>query len=119
LQPEVAQRILIVDDHAPFRETARGLLETEGFEVVGEAEDGLGAVRLAAELEPDVVLLDVHLPDIDGFEVARRLRDLPSPPIVILTSSREDYGSLVEASAARAFVLKDKLSGETLARALG
>jgi DNA-binding NarL/FixJ family response regulator len=114
----VAQRIIIVDDFAPFREKARSLLEAEGFEVVGEAEDGLGAVRIAAEIEPDVVLLDVHLPDIDGFEVARRMRDLPSPPIVILTSSREDYRSLVDASAARAFVLKDELSGETLARAL-
>jgi CheY-like chemotaxis protein len=119
LQPAVAQRILIVDDHAPFRETAHGLLESEGFEVVGEAEDGLGAVRLAQELVPDVVLLDVHLPDIDGFEVARRMRDLPSPPIVILTSSREDYRSLVDGSAAKAFVLKDELSGETLASALG
>jgi DNA-binding NarL/FixJ family response regulator len=118
LDPAVAQRILIVDDFAPFRETARDLLETEGFEVVGEAEDGLSAVRLAGELEPEVVLLDVHLPDIDGFEVARRLSDLSSPPIVILTSSREDYRSLVDASAARAFVLKDELSGETLAAAL-
>lgn len=115
----MSQRIIIVDDYAPFRESARTLLESESFEVVGEAEDGLSAVRLAAEVEPDVVLLDVHLPDIDGFEVARRMRDLPSPPIVILTSSRDDYRSLVEASAARAFVLKDELSGETLASALG
>lgn len=114
----MAQRILIVDDYEPFRETARGLLEAEGFEVVGEAADGLSAVRLAAELEPEVVLLDVHLPDIDGFEVARRLHDFLSPPIVILTSSREDYRSLVEGSAARAFILKDELSGETLAAAL-
>jgi DNA-binding NarL/FixJ family response regulator len=114
----MAQSILIVDDYAPFRETARSLLEMEGFEVVGEAEDGLSAVQLAAEVEPEVVLLDVHLPDIDGFEVARRLRDLESPPIVILTSSRDDYRSLVEASAARAFVLKDELSGQTLAEAL-
>lgn len=114
----MAQTILIVDDYAPFRETARSLLETEGFEVVGEAEDGLSAVQLAAEVEPEVVLLDVHLPDIDGFEVARRLRDLESPPIVILTSSRDDYRSLVDASAARAFVLKDELSGQTLAEAL-
>jgi DNA-binding NarL/FixJ family response regulator len=114
----VAQRIVIVDDFAPFRETARTLLETEGFEVVGEAEDGLGAVQVAADVAPDVVLLDVHLPDIDGFEVARRLQDLPSPPIVILTSSRDDYRGLVDASAARAFVLKDELSGDTLAEAL-
>jgi DNA-binding NarL/FixJ family response regulator len=114
----VAQRIVIVDDFAAFRETARSLLETEGFEVVGEAQDGIGAVQLAADVAPDVVLLDVHLPDIDGFEVARRLRELPSPPIVILTSSRDDYRSLVGASAARAFVLKDELSGETLAEAL-
>ena len=110
--------ILIVDDFATFRASARSLLEAEGFEIVGEAEDGASAVRLARELEPEVVLLDVHLPDFDGFEVAERLRELESPPIVILTSSRDDYRSLVASSSARAFLRKDELSGPALTSAL-
>jgi DNA-binding NarL/FixJ family response regulator len=114
----VAKTILIVDDHSPFRESARRLLESEGFEVVGEAENGVAALRLAKELGPDVVLLDVQLPDFDGFEVAERLRQLEPAPDVILISSRDEYGPLVAASAARAFVLKDELSGDTLASAL-
>jgi CheY-like chemotaxis protein len=70
------------------------------------------------ELEPEVVLLDVHLPDFDGFEVAERLHELDAPPIVILTSSRDDYRSLVSSSSARAFLRKDELSGEALASVL-
>ena len=85
---------------------------------MGEAEDGFAALRVAAEVEPDVVLLDVQLPDFDGFEVAERLRQLDRPPEVILTSSRDDYGPLISASAARAFVRKDELSGKALASAL-
>jgi DNA-binding NarL/FixJ family response regulator len=114
----VGKTILIVDDFATFRASARGLLESEGFEVVGEAENGVSAIRLARELEPEVVLLDVHLPDFDGFEVAERLHELESPPIVILTSSRDDYRSLVASSSARAFLRKDELSGATLMSAL-
>jgi DNA-binding NarL/FixJ family response regulator len=110
--------VLIVDDYPPFLESARGLLESGDFEVVGEAADGKEAVRLAAELRPDVVLLDVHMPDLDGFEVARRLAELETPPFVVLTSSRDDYGALVPASAAHAFVRKDALSAETLASAV-
>jgi two-component system response regulator EvgA len=115
----VARRILIVDDHASFRQCARSLLEAEGFEVVGEAENGVTALRLAGQVHPDIVLLDVHLPDFDGFEVAKRLRKLDPAPDVVLTSSRDDYAALVEDSAARAFVRKDALSGDTLASALG
>ena len=115
----MATSILIVDDYAPFREKARSLLQAEGFDVVGEAENGAEALRIAEEVRPDVVLLDVQLPDFDGFEVARRLRRLEPAPEVILTSSRDDYRQLVDASAARAFVLKDELSGESLAAALG
>jgi len=112
--------VLIVDDYPPFRESARELLEGGGFEVVGEAEDGLQALRLASELRPEIVLLDVHLPDIDGFEVAKRLSELdPAPPEVVLTSSRDDYAPLVEASAAHSFIRKDSLSAETLLSALG
>ena len=110
---------MIVDDYQPFRESARGLLESGDFDVVGEAEGGRDALRLTEELRPDVVLLDVHMPDVDGFEVAERLAQLDSPPIVVLTSSRDDYAPLVAGSAAHAFVRKDALSAETLAAALG
>jgi len=110
--------VLIVDDYAPFRDGARGLLESGEFDVVGEAEAGHEAVRLAQEVRPDVVLLDVHMPDLDGFEVARRLAELESPPVVVLTSSRDDYAPLVSGSAAHALARKDALSAETLAAAL-
>jgi DNA-binding NarL/FixJ family response regulator len=110
--------LLIVDDYEPFRASARGLLEGGDFDVVGEAADGRDALRLARELGPDVVLLDVHMPDLDGFEVAKRLAELDSPPMVVLTSSRDDYAPLVAASAAHAFVRKDALSAETLQSAL-
>jgi CheY-like chemotaxis protein len=114
----LSRTVLIVDDYPPFRESARGLLEGGDFEVVGEAEGGAEALRLASELRPDVVLLDVHMPDLDGFEVARRLAELESPPLVVLTSSRDDYAPLVAGSAAHAFVRKDALSAETLSSAL-
>jgi DNA-binding NarL/FixJ family response regulator len=115
----VATTVLIVDDHAPFRDSARRLLESEGFEVVGEAENGVAALRVAKAVHPDVVLLDIQLPDFDGFEVADRLRELKPAPVVILTSSREDYRALIATSAARAFVRKDELSGAAFASALG
>jgi len=92
------------------------LLEAEGFEVVGEASDGGSAVEQAAELSPDLVLLDVHLPDIDGFEVAHRVIGADSGPAVILISSRDsvDLEPRLEASGARGFVSKADLSGERL-----
>jgi DNA-binding NarL/FixJ family response regulator len=113
--------VLIVDDHACFRASARKLLESEGFEVVGEAGDGDSAQILSAALAPDLILLDVQLPDIDGFEVATRVTGGAHPPAVILTSSREasDFGSLVESSGARGFVAKGELCGATLRELLG
>ncbi len=108
--------VLIVDDHAAFRASARMLLESEGFEIVGEAEDGDTAVAQAAALSPDLVLLDVQLPDIDGFEVADRVMAADGAPAVILISSR-DGGELeprIKASPARGFVSKADLSGESL-----
>jgi DNA-binding NarL/FixJ family response regulator len=108
--------VVIVDDHPSFRASARALLEAEGFVVVGEAENGAQALRVAKEVRPDVVLLDVQLPDFDGFEVARRLTANGSAPVVVLTSSRDgsDFGHLVPDSGARGFVPKAELSGEAL-----
>ena len=113
--------VLVVDDHPSFRATARAMLECEGFLVVGEAEDGATAVKAAATLKPDLVLLDVQLPDMDGFEVTRRLQALNgSRPQVVLTSSRDgaDYGTLIEESAALGFVPKGELSGTALSELL-
>ena len=113
--------VLIVDDHPSFRASARALLEAEGFEVVGEAEDGAEALRAAEELRPDLVLLDVQLPDTDGFDVAARLtRAHAHAPAVVLTSSRDgsDFGPLVKYSGARGFVPKAELSAAALATLL-
>jgi len=92
--------ILIVDDDQRFRGIARRLLESEGFDVVGEADDGEAALAAARELEPDVVLLDVHLPDIDGFEVAERLAT-KGGPAVVLTSTRDELDGEPVGLAAR------------------
>jgi DNA-binding NarL/FixJ family response regulator len=109
--------VLIVDDHPSFRASARTLLEAEGYEVVGEAENGVAAVEAAAKLHPDLVLLDVQLPDLDGFQVANRLRKLADPPAVVLTSSRDgaDYGSCIGECGAHGFVPKAELSGAAIA----
>ena len=116
----VAVTVLIVDDHPSFRASARTLLEAEGYEVVGEAESGSAAVLVAERLHPDLVLLDVQLPDLDGFEVAVLLRELEDPPEVVLTSSRDgaDYGRCIEESGARGFVPKGDLSGAAIAALL-
>ncbi len=108
--------VLIVDDHVTFRQSARLLLESEGFEIVGEADDGRSALEKTAALGPDLILLDVQLPDIDGFEVATRITELGRPVAVVLVSSHDsgDFGSLVGACGARGFVAKADLSGERL-----
>jgi DNA-binding NarL/FixJ family response regulator len=113
-------RVLIVDDHAPFRSLARRLFTAEGFDVVGEAADGARALAAASELRPDVVLLDVQLPDLPGFRVAERLAGFVPAPVVVLISSRArtDYGRQVDASPAVGFLAKAELSGAALARLL-
>jgi CheY-like chemotaxis protein len=113
--------IVVVDDHPTFRATACALLEAEGFVVVGEAPDGLSALEVIERLAPEVVLLDVQLPDIDGFEVAARVRAFESPPVIVLTSSRDarDFGSLIADSGARGFIEKAELSGEAMAALIG
>lgn len=115
-----ARRVLVVDDHPSFRCCARALLTAEGFEVVGEAGDGASALALAAQCAPELVLLDVQLPDLDGFEVARRLRAALPGLRVVLVSSRErcQYGSLIESSGAVGFVCKGDLSGPAIERLL-
>jgi DNA-binding NarL/FixJ family response regulator len=117
----VRPTVLIVDDHRGFRESARELLESEGFEVVGEAADGADAVAEAARLCPEVVLLDIQLPGMDGFGVAERLAGLSRPPAVVLISSREAvaYGPRLASACARGFLAKRELSGAALACLLG
>ena len=119
----MAVTVLIVDDHPSFRATARLLLEVEGYDVVGEARDGREAIAQSNLLHPDLVLLDVNLPDMDGFQVASRLtagNGGATPPAVILISSRDssDFGSLVADSGARGFIPKADLSGDSLAALL-
>lgn len=108
----MARTVLIVDDHHEFRACVLGLLEAEGLEVVGQAVDGETAIAAALALRPDLVLLDVRLPDIDGFEVARRLAELDPGQQIVLTSSHgcQDFASLVAESPARGFLCKDKIS---------
>ena len=111
---EMARTVLIVDDHPSFRATARALLECDGFDVVGEAANGAEGLALAGELEPELVLLDVQLPDSTGFEIAAELADgTASAPVVVLVSSRDagDYGDLIPACGARGFIAKGELSG--------
>jgi DNA-binding NarL/FixJ family response regulator len=112
----MAISVLIVDDHDGFRASARALLERHGLTVVGEAHDGDSALRFADELRPDVVLLDIQLPDRDGFAVAAELRELDDSPDVVLISSRPRtaFGRLVDESEARGFIAKAELSGERI-----
>jgi DNA-binding NarL/FixJ family response regulator len=112
----MARTVLIVDDHPSFRTSARRVLEAAGYEVVGEAENGASGLAAARALRPSVVLLDVQLPDIDGFEVSARLVDEDDAPMVVLTSSRDgtEFTGMVARSGARGFVPKSELSGPAL-----
>jgi DNA-binding NarL/FixJ family response regulator len=113
----VPTRVLIVDDHPEFRALARTVLERGGFQVVGEVGDGQSAAAAVAEKRPDVVLLDVQLPDVNGFDVAEALSTCEGGPIVVMTSSRDaaDFGSRLAQSRARGFIPKSKLTGAALA----
>jgi DNA-binding NarL/FixJ family response regulator len=116
-----ARSVLIVDDHASFRSAARMLLEGAGFEVVGESADAAGAVAAAVRLRPAIVLLDIGLPDGDGFEVAERLARGDDPPAVILVSSREVawYRRRLAESPARGFIAKGELSAGAIEALVG
>ena len=115
------QTVLIVDDHAGFRAQARRLLDAAGFEVVGEAENGVTAVESARRLQPRIVLLDVQLPDFDGFEVARRLAEAGLEAATVLVSTRDGsaYRRRLAASPALGFIPKSELSGAALAELVG
>ncbi len=110
--------VVIVDDHAAFRASARTLLELDGLVVLGEAADGASAIDLVRELDPEVVLLDVALPDLSGFDVAERLAGCRSR--IVMTSSRapSDFGKRLRRSGAVGFVPKDRLSGTALVELL-
>ena len=114
-------RVLVVDDHAAFRAAAVAMLQSEGFQVVSEAGTGADAIAAAETLRPDLVLLDVRLPDIDGFAVAEALAALAPAPVVVLVSSRDavTFGARLRASPARGFLPKSMLSGESLRALVG
>jgi len=108
--------VVIVDDHLGFRSSARALLEAAGFEVVGEAGDGVSALAVVDRLHPRIVLLDIQLPDIDGFAVAERLALTGDPPTVVLVSTRDisSYRRRLARSPVRGFLSKSELSGNAL-----
>jgi DNA-binding NarL/FixJ family response regulator len=113
----VRPTVLIVDDHAGFRAAATALLEAEGYDVVGAAGDGPGALEAVAQLRPQIVVLDIQLPGEDGFAVAERLAADREPPQVVLISSRAaaTYGPRLAAAPSRGFIAKRDLSGAALA----
>ena len=112
----MGERVLIVDDHAGFRAHARRLLECEGYRVVGEAVDCASGVEAARQLGPELALVDVHLPDADGFELSARLGALPHPPAVLLISSHDgkDIEPCLAECGAHGFVPKSELSRDAI-----
>jgi DNA-binding NarL/FixJ family response regulator len=116
----MARSVLVVDDSAPFRATARALLEARGYRVVGAVADGSGALAAVAELRPDAVLLDVSLPDADGIAVAGRLSGAGGPAVVLVsTLDAAAMRSEIERSGARGFVPKSELTSPRLLELLG
>jgi DNA-binding NarL/FixJ family response regulator len=110
-------RVLIVDDHPSFRASARAVLEADGFEVVGEAEDGESALEAVRTLAPDVILLDVQLPDANGFDLCGLMcANPPHLPSIVLVSSRDaaDYDGLIDTSPAKGFISKADLTGDAV-----
>lgn len=117
----MSRTVLIVDDHEGFRTSARAMLEADGFQVIGEAASGADAIMAAGRLRPGVVLLDIRLPDLDGFAVAQRLAGLPAPPEVVLVSSRDAtaWGPQLHKCPVRGFLAKSDLTGAALRHLLG
>jgi two-component system chemotaxis response regulator CheY len=114
----VTSTVLVVDDRADFRLVARMMLESGGYRVVGEAASGAEALAAAVAGSPEIVLLDVQLPDMDGFAVSRDLRRLVPSTIVVLCSVRDadDYGARVGECGARGFLTKSALSTASFTR---
>jgi DNA-binding NarL/FixJ family response regulator len=112
--------VLIVDDHEPFRQLARALLQAEGFEVVGEAEDGASALEAVRHLRPNLVVLDVQLPDVDGFEIAERIAAGDGSSAVVLVSSRDEsaFRRRLAQTSAVGFIGKGDLTGDALRKLL-
>jgi DNA-binding NarL/FixJ family response regulator len=112
----MTRTVLIVDDHAGFRACARRALELDGWHVIGEAEDGLSGVEAAGRLAPELVLLDVGLPDVSGFEAAARMRRDATPSAIVFVSTHDagDFGELARDSDALGFLPKAELSGAAL-----
>ncbi len=116
----MAVQVLIVDDQEPFRSAARMVVEmTDGFEVAAEAESGEEGVELAAELQPDLVLMDVYLPGIDGLEATRRISGKANPPRVLVMSTHEseEFAEAAIAAGAIAFIPKSQFGMDKLAEA--
>jgi DNA-binding NarL/FixJ family response regulator len=112
----MGETVLVVDDHRGFRASVRELLEVEGFEVVGEAVDAASGIEAARTLRPDLVLLDIQLPDFDGILASKRIAALNGRSAIVLTSSCDvsDYAGALADSPARGFIPKSKLSGAAL-----
>ena len=112
----MGRTVLIVDDHPSFRTSARRMLEADGYDVVGEAADGGSAIEAVRELRPEVVLLDIRLPDVDGFDVAERLAANSAAPAIVLTSSRDrsDFSYEIAVCPAEGFIPKNELSAEAI-----
>jgi DNA-binding NarL/FixJ family response regulator len=117
----MGRTVLIVDDHAGFRAAARALLEAGGFNVLGEAADGASALAAVAKLQPEIVLLDVQLPDLDGFAVAERLASDGVPSAIVLISSRDvsSFRRRLAANPGWSFIPKSELTGEALSAVAG
>ncbi len=113
--------VLVVDDHAEYRTSVRALLEADGFVVLGEAGTGAEAIRAVGRLSPDLVLLDIRLPDMDGIAVAEVVARLPDPPLIVLVSSRNGaaYGARLLNAPVRGFLAKIDVSGASLRRLIG
>jgi DNA-binding NarL/FixJ family response regulator len=112
----MSETVVIVDDNDAFRAFTRTLLDRDGYEVVGEAADGASGLDVVRRLRPDVLLLDVQLPDMVGFEVARRLRGEARETAVVITSTRDasDYAGAIAGCGARGFIAKAEICADSL-----